>query len=58
MMILALHTALAESQSHSFGGDDLLFLLIVTKKNAFCTMQVLAPTGKLKDPYDKNEFKK
>ena len=61
MMILASHTALAENQSHSFGGDDLLFSFIVTKKIAFCIMQALCqitPTGKRTNPYDKNSFKK
>ena len=57
MMILASHTALAENQSHSFGGDDLLFFIDCNQKIAFCIMQVsrqITPTGKLTDPYDKN----
>ena len=57
MMILAWHTALAENQSDSFGGGDLLFSLIGTKKIVLFIMQALCqitPAGKLTDPYDEN----
>ena len=32
-MILASHTALAENQSHSFGGNDLLFFIDCNQEN-------------------------
>ena len=57
MMILAWHTALAETKATVSVEAIYCISLIVTKKIVLFIMQALCqitPTGKLTDPYDEN----